>query len=262
MTTHAGLLPAYKRLRAANFALNHRLVGMLSKDQIHEGARRLGILRDGILVLEAESEITILMDFCIHHLEIDGRNTVQRCLEESPPPDGSDEMTLLQAQRHAHYAILRVIVPEPGVGVMVHDVMRGEIAFLVDVGLGSSLEKGDMVGCQVIRFPEFLMTTGAALPVHAVVRQRVGRNFEKMGNDVDLARLTAEEEADVAAMIIRCCLEAGATEYVRFAMAGERPLSSEAPAESRGRPRANRNDPCPCGSGRKYKSCCGKRVKI
>jgi uncharacterized protein YecA (UPF0149 family) len=25
------------------------------------------------------------------------------------------------------------------------------------------------------------------------------------------------------------------------------------------RVRANRNDPCPCGSGRKYKTCCGKR---
>ncbi|MFI5456599.1 MAG: SEC-C metal-binding domain-containing protein [Isosphaerales bacterium] len=23
--------------------------------------------------------------------------------------------------------------------------------------------------------------------------------------------------------------------------------------------RANRNDPCPCGSGRKYKSCCRNR---
>jgi uncharacterized protein len=23
-------------------------------------------------------------------------------------------------------------------------------------------------------------------------------------------------------------------------------------------PRPGRNDPCPCGSGRKYKQCCGK----
>jgi preprotein translocase subunit SecA len=26
----------------------------------------------------------------------------------------------------------------------------------------------------------------------------------------------------------------------------------------RGVPRVGRNDPCPCGSGKKYKKCCGK----
>jgi uncharacterized protein len=31
---------------------------------------------------------------------------------------------------------------------------------------------------------------------------------------------------------------------------------SKPPADSRGKPKAGRNDPCPCGSGRKYKKCC------
>ena len=34
--------------------------------------------------------------------------------------------------------------------------------------------------------------------------------------------------------------------------AGTAPLEDRAPA-----PSAGRNDPCPCGSGRKYKKCCG-----
>lgn len=36
---------------------------------------------------------------------------------------------------------------------------------------------------------------------------------------------------------------------------------SEFPAQKqfvRMEPKVNRNDPCPCGSGRKYKKCCGK----
>ena len=28
--------------------------------------------------------------------------------------------------------------------------------------------------------------------------------------------------------------------------------------ESAGAPKVGRNDPCPCGSGKKYKKCCGK----
>ncbi|MBT9143735.1 MAG: hypothetical protein DDT29_02146 [Dehalococcoidia bacterium] len=35
----------------------------------------------------------------------------------------------------------------------------------------------------------------------------------------------------------------------------ERALNSPAPAKAIKRP--GRNDPCPCGSGKKYKQCCG-----
>ena len=28
--------------------------------------------------------------------------------------------------------------------------------------------------------------------------------------------------------------------------------------EQRQRPKVGRNEPCPCGSGRKYKKCCGR----
>jgi uncharacterized protein YecA (UPF0149 family) len=31
------------------------------------------------------------------------------------------------------------------------------------------------------------------------------------------------------------------------------------PAKPRSQPKIGRNEPCPCGSGRKYKHCCGKR---
>ena len=37
--------------------------------------------------------------------------------------------------------------------------------------------------------------------------------------------------------------------------------SDEAPkGPVRAEPRVGRNDPCPCGSGRKYKKCCGVNV--
>ena len=33
---------------------------------------------------------------------------------------------------------------------------------------------------------------------------------------------------------------------------------SKAQAQSAAGPKVGRNDPCPCGSGKKYKHCCGK----
>jgi len=35
-------------------------------------------------------------------------------------------------------------------------------------------------------------------------------------------------------------------------------LTAAAPKPVRADPKIGRNDPCPCGSGKKYKKCCGK----
>jgi preprotein translocase subunit SecA len=45
--------------------------------------------------------------------------------------------------------------------------------------------------------------------------------------------------------------------------AGAAPPAAPAPKSqpARATPRAGRNDPCPCGSGKKYKKCCGKGVQ-
>jgi preprotein translocase subunit SecA len=49
--------------------------------------------------------------------------------------------------------------------------------------------------------------------------------------------------------------------------AGDMPEQTEAPDREgkpetirRDKPKVGRNDPCPCGSGKKYKNCCGKSI--
>lgn len=45
--------------------------------------------------------------------------------------------------------------------------------------------------------------------------------------------------------------------YRYFRSQGEAYASLPAPEPQRGTPKVGRNDPCPCGSGKKYKKCCG-----
>ena len=137
MTTHEHLLPVYLRLRQAGLRLNHKLVGTLSKEALHEGARRLGMLHGETLVFDSEDETSVLMDYCIYNLYSGGKNAAQRYLAESPP-GGPDEMIFLQAMQTAYYSILQVTDVERGVGVAVRDLLRGGTGFLVDVGFGSS----------------------------------------------------------------------------------------------------------------------------
>ena len=48
------------------------------------------------------------------------------------------------------------------------------------------------------------------------------------------------------------------SEQLRLSLLKE--LAEAAPAKPVGekKPKIGRNDPCPCGSGKKYKKCCGR----
>jgi len=46
------------------------------------------------------------------------------------------------------------------------------------------------------------------------------------------------------------------TDYIEFV--NEKTITKEPPIK-RKTPKTKRNDPCPCGSGKKYKNCCGKK---
>ena len=74
MTIHAEVLPTYRRFRQLGVRLNNTLVGTLSKETVLEGGRRLGILQNGKLVLDHEDQMSVLMDYCIHNVWVDGQN--------------------------------------------------------------------------------------------------------------------------------------------------------------------------------------------
>ncbi len=261
MTTHADLLPAYRHLRQISINLNHKLVESLSKETLDEGGRRLGFLKKGIFVFDTEEETAILMDYCIHNVYVDGRNAAQRYMEETPPPPrGSSEMLVLDAIQHAYYSIFRVESVERGVGVKVRDALRGNEAFMMDIGLGNSAQIGVTFASRVIPFEGFLMSGGASLPLGILDKPEDAEELAKaLTHSTDPTRIGPLREADLAAMVIRASMKVGSTSRIRYETPGEsssrRAISGVEPE----RIRANRNDPCPCGSGRKYKSCHGKR---
>jgi hypothetical protein len=62
MSAHTHLVQDYRRSRKIAMKLNHRLVETLGKDVMDEGGRKLGILKEGTLVLGSEDELSVLMD--------------------------------------------------------------------------------------------------------------------------------------------------------------------------------------------------------
>jgi hypothetical protein len=260
MTTHADILPRYRKIREVSFHLNNKLVKTLSKETLEEGGRRLGILKRGVLVFDSEDETSVLMDYCIYNVHNHGRNAVQRYLAETPPRAGSDEMLVLKAMMDAYYSILQVQSVERGVGVNVLDMLRRDTGFVADIGFGNTAKVGMGLAGRVIPFEGFLMSGGASLPVDDKAGLRVSGGLKRLfDRPTDYKRLTPDQEADLAAMVIRSCIDTGTASQIVYQTPGAVPSRGEKTSGGSESMRANRNDPCPCGSGRKYKSCHGKR---
>jgi tetratricopeptide (TPR) repeat protein len=111
------------------------------------------------------------------------------------------------------------------------------------------------------RFPDDLWTQIHAGDVHLALsdRERAERAFR---DALAMARAHGDASgiADANERLVRLLAEQPGREQEANAAAQEMQRASRA---ARGGPRVavkiGRNDPCPCGSGRKYKRCCGAR---
>jgi hypothetical protein len=264
-TVFKDIVAQYQRFRPIRLRLNNELVHRLTRDVLNDGAKRIGIFHDGIIVFETEDQTSVLMDYCIYNVYRKGRNAVEQCLCDCPPDPDSDEMACLQAMQHAVYALVAVIRVEPGVGCHVRNMFTEETRLLVDIGLSKTAQPGAVIATRLLDFGGFVATGGAALPLGVLDNKELDEWQRKIRAGVD------DDRYDPAPLI-RTCLQRGASSYVRYegtdtqrrsdAGGGSPPVEDSAQrrlalAKRRaGKPVTNRR--CRCGSGKVFKNCCGK----
>ncbi|MGA3315447.1 MAG: SEC-C metal-binding domain-containing protein, partial [Candidatus Korobacteraceae bacterium] len=105
----------------------------------------------------------------------------------------------------------------------------------------------------------YWMTGGVGLPMTTEARETAYRRLAAEGLLVDGI---VTDRRRMALVTVRACLETGAAEHVAYedprGRARGNDTASHAPRRSI--PASGRNDPCPCGSGKKYKKCCGATI--
>jgi hypothetical protein len=246
------ILREYQLLRNAAVALNTRLVQSLSREDLDAAVSALGVGRGRRIELETEDELCVVMDHAIHDVYRDGLNAVDRLLKEDPPAQGSAEMRVLRSLQNSHYTLFRVQTLVPGFGVRGLAGTDETPTLLVDLGFSATATPGMALATRLQSPGEgWWMTTGAALPLDGQTLDRIIHVLE------DHLRQHGEcTEQQRTAMIMRSCIASGASRHIRYA-AGETIAPNTALAPVRNSPKVGRNDPCPCGSGKKYKKCCG-----
>jgi len=266
MTSHADLAERYKRLRAVSFQLNTILPGRACKETLERAARKLGLWGHAGVVLGKLGEVNVLMDYVIYDCYEDGANAVDRYIARRPPAPGSDEEAVLRAKQRAFYAIVQVEELLVGLGVRVRDLLTGRRFLLADIGFSATAAEGLVLATRLLPFEDFVMSSGAALPLDAKTLTKVASEviMPAPGDGPQVFdRLSRQQKADITAGIIRLALESGALDSIDYVHVDEAKgpdagtYVSADPIRSAST-RVGRNDPCPCGSGKKYKKCCGR----
>ena len=247
------LLERYRHLRAMSRELHNGLLDSVPRDVFAECSEKLGFLIDDTLVFESEDESAVLMDYCLYDGWSGDHNAITRFLAQQPYPSDSDEMLLLKAMSRARYSLYQVESVVEGLGVNVLDLLRGDSFLVIDEALSRTAAEGIIMAARIITLPDFSMSTGATLPIDAETLAAI-RDLLESGplkdGQVDYRRLSRQEGAVMSSIIIRCALARGASSHISY----EGPSRKHSPPKH-----VSRNDPCPCGSGRKFKKCCGRQ---
>jgi hypothetical protein len=251
----------YQHLRETDRKLMARIMEMktIPPGAFDEIGTALGIMVKGVLVFDTMDVSSVLADCCLHDWIRDGQNLIAKFHREHPAPPGTDEDYLLRAHQQARFRVLISERIARGAGLECVDALCGERLFLMDIALAdhAPTDVPLALATRTIPLDGYWSTTGAALPI---INQK---NCDALLQTYErLTRSTRPVDPHKLALtIIRTCLDGGAAEHVRYEGVdedeedfGELQMSEAPPHPSR--IKVGRNDPCPCGSGRKYKRCC------
>lgn len=247
---------ATKTIREISSRLqNDALPKYLSKRAFDVCGKKLGLLQKNTFVFGEMDEAAVFMDYCIYDYSEDGGNAVSRYIADYQLDPDSDEHLVLKAMSESFHTLLQVESVLPGVGVLANDLIGDKQFLLVDIGFSHAAVRGVVIATRILPFEEFAMTSGAALPVDEHTLLEISNSVLKQfaGEDGEHITVDMREKADFTAAIIRICLENNSSSQIEYRDVADAQVESSL----RRGTRVGRNHPCPCGSGRKYKRCCG-----
>ena len=132
-----------------------------------------------------------------------------------------------------------------------------EDVFIMDVSFSrsSSASALPILATRIIPLGDYWMTGGAALPSGSsaiAVAMKIRDNQELLSASV-------RESSLIPLAIIRASLECGMAQRIRYQdIPGKMEHHNGTRPSPPPRDILSRNSPCPCGSGKRYKRCCGE----
>jgi hypothetical protein len=183
-STREGNLARYLRLREISKRLHEEVLRFISGDTLLNHARRLGLAQGKTLLLEDMEEMYYVYDLAVYTAPADRSRAIDRYAKSAKFEAQSDEQLMLDAMRASQFAILLIEQRHDAAGLIATDILRNSKVWLLDVGLESSMDAGELIATRLITPGPFSMTAGVNVPfeiemlepICALLPQRMGNS--------------------------------------------------------------------------------------
>jgi len=162
--TRDGVLARYLYLREISKRLHDGVLKSISGDALLNQARRLGLAQGKTLLLDHMDEMYYVYDLAVYTAPPDRSRAIDRYAKSARFEAQSDERLMLNAMRRAQFAILLIEQRHDAVGLIATDILRNSKVWLLDVGLESSMEDGELIATRLLTPGPFSMTAGVNVP--------------------------------------------------------------------------------------------------
>ncbi len=227
-------------------ALVMEAFGLATREEILSAARIMGLMApNGTIISNDETDNARIVEWSAFHTRRQGKALIQVLLERLPTTANPEDRTILTVLATSALGIYRIEAIQPQVGAIVTDVWNKTRQVIYSRTFQNGLEIGNLLMARWVVVGDLATMTAlvSRVPDEFLEGMRKLPEFVKaasIADDPDLQDQLAE---------------------VVFAVRGShRQIPDRADSFRMGSGRANRqrNQPCPCGSGRKFKVCCGR----
>ena len=182
-STRDDMLVRYLRLREISKRLHQEVLNFISGDTLLNHARRLGLAQGKTLLLEDMEEMYYVYDLAIYTAPADRSRAIDRYAKSAKFGAQSDERLMLDAMCASQFAVLLIEQRHDTVGLIATDILRNSKVWLLDVGLESSMNDGELIATRVLTPGKFSMTAGVNIPFEIEMLEPICMLLpERMGN--------------------------------------------------------------------------------
>ncbi|WP_454650941.1 hypothetical protein [Bradyrhizobium liaoningense] len=182
-STREDILARYLHLREISKKVHEEVLKYISTDALLNHARRLGLAQGKTLLLEDMDEMYYVYDLAIYTAPADRSRAIDRYAKSARFEAQSDEAVMLDAMRRSQFAILMIERRHDEVGLIATDIVRNSKVWLLDVGLESSMDDGELIATRLLTPGTFSMTAGVMVPFEIEMLEPVCRLLpQRLGN--------------------------------------------------------------------------------
>lgn len=213
-STREDILARYLYLREISKRIHEEVLKSISVDALLNHAHRLGLAQGKTFLLEGMDEMYYVYDLAIYTAPADRSRAIDRYAKSARFEARSDDGLMLDAMRRSQFAVLLIEQRHDTVGLIATDILRNSKVWLLDVGIESSMDDGELIATRLITPGPFSVTAGVMVPFEIEMLEPICMLLPQRIGNSKLSRVA--DDRRFAQAVYKVALAEGIMDRVRY----------------------------------------------